>query len=285
MRLLFEAHEKMEDWTEARLRRQWGPDVVTGWPTQQEWDFDYLHPKVAVNVPFNLWAITQPTATDKVMSLTEAMKHNSMPRASQPGLPVVAHVAQFDDLQAFGGNEEQTGYKIVHDLLQDEILISKIKFHVPENGEEGAKQRQPAPLEDNRVHALPGGNTASHVPPSLIFRGSPATLAVHILSNQPLSPSLDPGFDLLLRLLAAEWIIANAFAIKWVEHPSEHMGTSTEDLKAGLVACLKEDALKMLGRMRFPNQWGREMRDLNAFQPEWNRRARERMAEREGRFG
>lgn len=89
-------------------------------------EFEYLHKNFISHESYVFWALTHPRAEDKVMALSKLP--NPLPKKPEVGFPVLAHVARFDDVQQGLGEDVRTGYKIVHDVLSDEIIITQIEL-------------------------------------------------------------------------------------------------------------------------------------------------------------
>lgn len=269
-----------KSWTRMIMKEELGHEF------EKKRTFEYLPPDFQTDEPILLWALTLPTEEDKVMALSK------VPQESQRGWPVVVHIAQFDDLMEGPEAELRTGYKIVHDILPDEIVITKIEFEVPEKAPKKWRQLHPRPEEEDWIRVPPekrwNESEWMHIPRirtrsfkaqarrSLLFRGSPAALADHII-RRSLTNKIHPGFDMVLRLIAAEYILENAAAIKLVEHPREHRYTFNEQLKEDLTYWW---SLQDPRKLQFPNQWTRSTVDLKGFE---NQKKRERRKRRQAK--
>lgn len=87
---------------------------------------EYLHKNFISHESYVFWALTHMRAEDNVTASSKLP--NPLPKKSGVGFPVVAHIAQFDGVQQGLGEDVRTGYKIVHDILSDEIIITQIEF-------------------------------------------------------------------------------------------------------------------------------------------------------------
>jgi len=224
-----------------------------------------------------------------------------LPKQSDVSFPVVAHVAQFDDVQEGLGEDVRTGYKIVHDILTDEIIISRIEFGVPDETKAPGLPWHPRPLHEEWSYSyLPKGegeegekgdweyewnhvtnkgrpSTETLTRRSILFRGSPAALATLIISKPCLSTVIRLNFDHLLRYISADWILANALAIMMVDHSAEHRDTFTDELYNALWVWMDVNR-KALKWLKITTLWAKDMVDLKGFEPNKRREAEEEAA-------
>ena len=272
-------------WGTHIMRQNYGPEYNT------KREFEYLPHDFQRDEPILLWALAIPTKGDKVMALSK------VPRESQRGWPVVVHVAQFDDLMAGPDSELRTGYKIIHDILRDEIIITKIWFEVPEPGPKKWRQLHPRSIDEDWIRVphetrwndvewiwVPQPKTRSfkaELSRNLLFRGSPAALADRILRGSP-TRKIPTGFDLILRVISAEWLIENWVALRYVERPPGHRYTFTKELQEDLIYWR---SLMDLSKHKFPNTWTRAMVDLKGFENQKKREKRKRKEAREAGKG
>ena len=97
-----------------------------------------------------------------------------------------------------------------------------------------------------------------------LYRGSAADIADAVFREQPLAAH--PGFDLVLKLICAEWIVLAAEGLKHVQVPAEHDGTFTDDVHAELKNWLADEARsEKLMELPFENRWNRQNLDLTDF--------------------
>ena len=74
------------------------------------------------------------------------------------------------------------------------------------------------------------------------------------------------GFDLLLKLVASEWVLVNAEALRAVRSPEEHRGTFTEDLQRRWLHYVGGTGSELLQVLPFPNRWRKGMLDSAGFE-------------------
>ncbi|MCJ1243650.1 hypothetical protein MMC30_000847 [Trapelia coarctata] len=240
-----------DGWAAVLMKAEYGPNLEI---RDQDLEYYYLHERCWDVEPQTLWALTHPTAEDIVVGLSK------LPYDMRDRMPVVVHIAEFDDLQAGAEARRRPGYKIIHNVLRNEILVSRIEYDVPETRDPGMsrlRERRPCVMVPPRLgdeHVLPPqwGHPESEGHPDLLFCGSPAALATLIL---------DGGV-----VIAAEFMVSNALAFKWVQFPEEHRGTFTTELRQGLHAWLMGGKREALKQMEFLNRWRRDMVDLTEWE-------------------
>jgi len=202
-----------------------------------------------------------PTPEDKYMVLSQMKNLTPQPELPEwqgrPDAAVMHHIFYFEDLQATG--EEVTGYAIKYDFLGSNIIIKKTLG-------------TPRQTTGHTVTSWPGGNRGQD---NELFCGTPAMLSKNILTKQPIAD--DPGFDLILKIIAAEWIVLLADSLQNVKCPRVRAEIFTEDHKGKLAQWLqdeipgKEYELRYtLADIPFPNRWSRanvNLEDLRAYNP------------------
>ncbi|MCJ1475639.1 hypothetical protein MMC13_004302 [Lambiella insularis] len=232
--------------------------------------FQYMvHPVQREYMLLAGWILGLPTLEDKYIAMLLAINRGlEKPIASD--IPLVAHVLQFDDLQAAAESERKTGYAVCHDLLNDEILIRPITW-----------LQGPYP-NDSPMRILPrpdepwSSSTKLRTPQT--FRGSPATIARQILQRQ--EEVSGDGMQATLDLIVGEWLILMGKALKNVQHPASHRGTFTDKLMQSLEHMFKTPtnllkqrnttkAVENLYKTEFPDRWNKSMVDLDGFKGYW----------------
>ena len=232
------------------------PHLLYILPPFRPYLFHYFSPYVTLELPFYKFLLTLPSATDKYIC------DASLTYPHIPNLSPMAHIATFDDLQAREHSPIKTGYSLAHDVLTDDILIRRVTWYEPRivRTTGFTPQRFPPPLVASWAQ-----DDATF--PTLLFRGSPARLATLVVVGESLAnPSeLPRGWDLLLKLVASEWVLLNVDVIKAVRSPEEHRGTFTDDLQRMLLQYINGPLSGMLGTLPFPNTWKTGMLDLTGF--------------------
>jgi len=247
-------------------------EVCSGWgPSSYRYAFIWCSD---CDLYYTNFIMRLPTVEDKVMVLSklkdlppysEDLKWKEIPNAN-----IMHHIYYFEDLQASG--EKVTGYALKYDFLKDQILIKRTEG-VPEE------------IKGKTVVAWPPVDGLRN---SLLFAGSPATLANHILAEWPLVAH--EGFDFLIKIILAEWMVRLGRSLAEVQAPAEHKGTFTLELRKRLKVWergaeaygVEGPTWKAFLAMPFPNRWSRENVDLEGFKafncyaadPEGNRSGR-----------
>lgn len=225
----------------------WGP---TGYR------YAFIRPSYGKLYPIT-FIMRLPTVEDKVMVLSmlkDLPPYSEDPEwQKSPNANIMHHIYYFEDLQAPG--EEVTGYALRYDFLKDEILI---------------KRTEGLPEKTEGTTVVPWAPAVGQHN-SMLFAGSPATLANHILAERPLVAH--EGFDLLIKIILAEWMVRVGRSLAEVQTPVEHKGTFTLELRkrlkvweTGAEECgVEGPTWKAFLTMPFPNRWSRQNVDLEGF--------------------
>ena len=216
--------------------------------------YRFFLPLVEFDLPFFQFIVSLPSVMDKYICANTR---------NYPGIATLApivYIATFDDLQVHENSPFRSGYSLAHDVLTDDILIRVVTWYEPPSAPATTSTHRSfpplMPASWSRENRLP-----------LLFRGSPAQLARLVLGGRSLAKPrvLARGFSLLLKLVASEWMLLNADALKAVRWPEEHEGTFTDELQYRLHRYVEGILRPMLQELPFPNIWSRDMLGLPAY--------------------